>query len=327
MKTKTKIIIGSSVTSAAVAAMSAVSYTITDSLIKLAFNRELRHAPSVRAKEMVSGCKNLKNIDKICSKNEWRLKNCNTQRIELTGCNNTKLVGHLYRAKDPKRIIVAMHGWRSSWSRDFGAISEFWQKNNCTVLYPDQRAQNDSEGEYISFGITERFDCVDWIKWINENENPNRLPIYLCGISMGATTVLMASGEELPENVAGIIADCGYTSPQDIFKHVMGKNLHIPYTSLRAAMVNRICVKRMGISPDEYSTTDALKKCRIPVLFFHGSDDHFVPIDMTYKNYNACRAEKRLYVVPYADHGMSYFIDRHGYEDEIKRFWSENDSR
>ena len=37
--------------------------------------------------------------------------------------------------------------------------------------------------------------------------------IFLCGISMGCATTLMAAGLDLPDNVKGIIADCGFTSP------------------------------------------------------------------------------------------------------------------
>lgn len=46
---------------------------------------------------------------------------------------------------------------------------------------------------------------------------------------------------------------------------------------------------------------------------------------MTYENYTACAAPKRLFIVPGADHGMGYFTDKEGYEKVIREFWAEFD--
>lgn len=138
---------------------------------------------------------------------------------------------------------------------------------------------------------------------------------------MGATTVLMAAGLPLPSNVKGIIADCGFTSPEDIWKHVMEKNIHVPYHPIRRAMADSFCKKKIQSGAREYSTIEAMRHCRVPVLFVHGTDDHFVPIKMTYENYKACVAPKRLFVVPGAEHGMSYFLNKEAYEREVEALW------
>ena len=179
-----------------------------------------------------------------------------------------------------------------------------------------------SGGDTISFGLIERFDCRDWVLWVNEHIG-RELPIYLCGVSMGASTVLMASGLDLP-NVHGIIADCGYTSPRAIWKHVANNNLHIAF-GLRGAIADEILKQKIQMSSDEYSTTEALRNSQIPVIFIHGADDHFVPVTMTYENYLACASPKRLLIVPGADHGQSSFVERERYEDEVKRFWADFD--
>jgi hypothetical protein len=44
---------------------------------------------------------------------------------------------------------------------------------------------------------------------------------------MGATTVLLASGKKLPENVIGVLADCGYTSAKAIIQKVI-RDLKLP---------------------------------------------------------------------------------------------------
>ncbi len=239
--------------------------------------------------------------------------------VAIHSRDGVRLVGHWMSVRNPKRIVIAMHGWRSSWSHDFGLIADFLQDNGCSVLFAEQRGQGSSGGEHMGFGLTERYDCLDWIKWANERTG-GKLPIYLCGISMGASTVLMATGLPLPENVRGIIADCGYTAPTAIWKHVAERHLHMYYRAC-GATANRLAMKKTSVDPNGASCPEALRNCRVPVLFVHGTDDRFVPVEMTYENYKACAAPKRLFIVPGAEHGMSYPTDPRGYEAAIKSFW------
>ncbi|MBQ9648692.1 MAG: alpha/beta hydrolase, partial [Oscillospiraceae bacterium] len=137
-----------------------------------------------------------------------RLAARENETVEIIAHDGEKLVGHWIQAQNPKRIIIAMHGWRGSWHKDFGLVADAYLENGCSVLYAEQRGQNNSGGDYIGFGLTERYDCLDWALAANRQYG-GKLPIYLCGVSMGATTVLMAARLDLPVNVRGIIADCG----------------------------------------------------------------------------------------------------------------------
>ena len=202
-------------------------------------------------------------------------------------------------------------------------VADFWEDNDCSVLYAEQRGQGNSGGDYIGFGPIERYDCLDWINWVT-NRCGNEVPIYLCGVSMGATTVLMAADLALPDNVHGIIGDCGFTSPHAIWKHVAKNNLHITF-GLRGIMADTIYERKTQADAADESTVDALRNCSVPVMLIHGADDHFVPLKMTYENYNACASPKKLLIVPGADHGMSYFVDKEGYETMVKDFWRQFD--
>ena len=244
---------------------------------------------------------------------------------QIISFDGTELVGHWFPARNAKRTVIAMHGWRSTWARDFGTVADFWAKNNCNVLYAEQRAQNNSGGEYMGFGLIERFDCLEWVKWATAKCG-SELPIYLCGVSMGATTVLMAAGLELPENVHGIMADCGFTSPHAIWKHVANNNLHLPYW-LRGVFADEMFRQKLNMGTKDYSTVEALKNNYIPVMLIHGANDHFVPVHMTYENYLACAGEKRLLIVPGADHGMSHYLEPEKYEAEAKNFWKDFDGK
>lgn len=322
MNKYTKIVLlGSCIAIGLGSAAAAVSHSITKKLASFAMARPTpkiskKTTPSVGGTPQQPEISQLRQAaaDSLCKKKH--------ELIELVAKDGEHLVGHWFCQEGAKRTIIAMHGWRSSWADDFGLITDFWLNNGCNILFPEQRGQHNSGGEYIGFGLLERYDCVDWANWVQTRCN---LPIYLSGISMGATTVLMASSLPLPENVRGIMADCGFTSPHDIWKHVAKDNLHISYNKARRKAIDTICKQNLNGESAYYSCADALRNCTVPVLFFHGSDDEFVPVDMTYKNYKACASEKRLMIVPGAGHGQSYLLEQEKYESIERQFWSDFD--
>lgn len=323
MKGKTKnIIVGTGFLAVAAAVTAGISYVITTTLVQEALDR---NEPEVmkKAKTRITGT--FKETPEYAKALEAakELEAREHERVEIEGRDGTKLVGHWFNRSSCERIIIAMHGWRSTWSWDFGAVADFLFENNCSVLFAEQRGQGESGGGYMGFGMTERYDCADWAEWANRKSGSS-LPIYLIGVSMGATTVLMASGLELPENVHGIIADCGFTSAKAIWKHVCEDNMHISY-AVRQKVIDDLCSQKIQYRADEYSTLTALQSNTRPVLFIHGSDDTFVPVTMTYENYKACLAPKELLIVPGAEHGLSYFIEQEKYESTVKEFWRKYD--
>lgn len=230
--------------------------------------------------------------------------------------NGEELCAKRYAQKNPKGRIVMMHGYRSIAETDFGCAMDFYYSRGYELILVDQRAHGKSSGLWIGFGILERFDCLSWIRFLNQEYGA--LPTFLSGISMGCTTVLMATGLELPSNVKGIIADCGFTSPKEIISHVIKKKLHLPgFLIPPLSLFSRLIA---GYSFGDYSAIDAMKTNQIPVLFIHGKEDHFVPPEMTLANYEACAAEKELVLVDGAGHGTSYLQDREGVEKAITAF-------
>lgn len=310
------------VVAAAAAGASLSAYLTTKFLVKAAVDRE---GPRMmqKAGNLLAGTQMdnqfLAELDAAAKQLEAK----KSETVTITSRDGISLVGHFIPSENPKRVIIAMHGWRSSWTKDFGTMSDFWEANDCSVLYAEQRGQNNSGGDYMGFGLTERYDVLNWINWVTERCG-SKLPIYLAGVSMGATTVLMAAGLNLPSNVHGIAGDCGFTSPQAIWKHVANKNLHLVY-GLRSIMADTMFKERLQMATNDYSTVEALKNSKTPILLVHGTEDHFVPVEMTYENYVACAAPKKLFIVPGADHGMSYYTDKQGYEKTIEEFWNEFD--
>lgn len=325
MRKRTKTMLtGAGAAAAGIAAMGAATYASTKYLVRMAMDRKQPKIPGMgKTLERLRGSEECRAFLDAIIESAERIESKPHEVVTIAGTDGEKLVGHWFACPNAKRIIVAMHGWRSSWSSDFGTIADFWRNHGCSVLYAEQRGQGSSGGDYMGFGLTERYDCLSWIKWIN-SRNPEKLPIYLAGVSMGATTVLMAAGLDLPENVKGIMADCGFTSARDIWQHVAEKNLHMHYR-IHGPIANRLCKARIQMRPDACSTVEALGRSHVPVLFAHGAQDRFVPVEMTYENYRACAAPKRLLIVPGADHGMSHFLEKERYETAMEEFWRDCD--
>ncbi len=306
--------------------MGATAYAATRLLANTALDRE---APQIAPKiaetvgQMIAG--SLVDEEILARQRDaaQRLQEKDLEVVEIRAHDGIELVGHWYPCKDPKRVVIAMHGWRSSWDMGFGLIADFLHDNHCCILFAEQRGQCNSGGDYMGLGVTERFDCLQWILWVTD-ERALDLPIYLSGVSMGATTVLMAAGLELPRNVHGIVSDCAYTSPDEIGKHIANENLHLPY-HLRRKIMAGIYEQKNQTKGFDYSTLVALRTSSVPVLFIHGTHDQFVPVDMTYQNYIACTAPKRLLIVPGAGHGLSYLVEQERYERAIKDFWADFD--
>ena len=185
------------------------------------------------------------------------------------------------------------------------------------MLIVTQRAHGKSEGNVMTFGIKERLDCLDWIAYANERFGA-KTPIILMGMSMGAATVLMAAGEDLPENVKGVIADSPFTAPSDIIRTVM-KDYKLPVRLMYP--LARLSAKVYGrFDLEETSAREAVKKSKIPILFIHGEDDRFVPCHMGRECYEGCCSAKRILTVEGAGHGLSHCVDAKRYEACVDEF-------
>ena len=148
-----------------------------------------------------------------------------------------------------------------------------------------------------------------------------KVKIILTGISMGAATVMMAAGEELPPNVIGVLADCGYASPKAILKKVI-RQMRIPVGT--GYFLVRLGAKLFGgFDPEEDSAVEAMKKCKVPVIFFHGEEDALVPCEMSRECFEACTVKKRLVTMPGAEHGLCYPVDAERYLQELWEFFAD----
>lgn len=237
--------------------------------------------------------------------------------IYIKSFDGLKLHGQYYEYTPGAPIELMFHGYRGSAERDLciGIQRCFALERN--VLIVDQRASRKSDGNTITFGINESRDCLSWINYIITHLGSD-IKIILTGISMGAATVMIASGMELPKNVVGGLADCGYTSAKEIIQKVV-KDIHLPPKIMYPII--KLSAKIWGhFNLEEFSPMESMKKCKIPMIFIHGETDGFVPCEMSVRCHEACTMPKVLYTVPGAGHGLSYMIDKEGYIKTLDEF-------
>ena len=246
---------------------------------------------------------------------EYWLDSVNMRTVSIVSHDGLKLFGHYITIPDAKRNVLMMHGWRGVWKDCVGLAREL-VKEKCNVLIIEERAQGNSEGRFMGFGVKESVDCRTWYRFLHR-ENP--LPIYLMGESMGAATVMMAAGRGLPSYIKGIIADCGFTTPYEIVrKVVLGRE---GGTEGLVNLLERRCVKKAGYSLKGASATESMKKCPVPVFFAHGTADSFVPHRMSITNYRASASRKTLYLVDGAEHCGCFEKNPEEYVYRLKKFF------
>ena len=259
--------------------------------------------------------------DMLSKRKEYMLAQ-HHEDVYITTFDDLRLHGVFFPAIndacDKKRVVICMHGYTSKSMQDFTGITDYYFRNGYAMLQPDARAHGESEGEYIGFGCLDRKDLIRWIDWVLEKCGEDT-EIILHGISMGASTALMASGLELPKQVKGIISDCAFTSPKEVFTHVLHTMYHLPAFPLipGADVVNRIFA---GYGMDECNAKREVAKSKTPILFIHGEKDTFVPSYMCQELYDCCASEKKMMIVEGAAHGESYYKDTKAYEAAMDEF-------
>lgn len=245
-----------------------------------------------------------------------------TEGITVKSFDGLRLSGRLFPADNPRGTILLFHGYRSMACIDFSCATQYYHDLGFNLLLIDQRAHGHSEGKYLTYGVLERLDCQTWANYCYarfEDEHP----LFLGGMSMGATTVLMAADLPMPPTVRGIVADCGFTSPWAIIRQVMRDRFHLPPFPL-LYFVDFFARLFAHYGLKEHSTLESVAHTQLPILFIHGTSDRFVPCEMTREAYDACASEKHLLLVEGAGHGASFMVDQAACQAALESFLLEH---
>lgn len=256
----------------------------------------------------------------IQASHRW-LKENGAQSVYITSDDGLRLHGFWIPAEDPKGTVLMAHGYRSTMLIDFHLGFELFHRLGYNILVPEQRTHGDSQGRFITFGVKESRDMKQWLEYYDAEIG--KWPVFLYGISMGASTMLYLADRKLPGDVRGIIADCGFTSPAEIISWVFKRVIRLPGT-VSVWVANLYTHFFAGFGLWEKDTRKSLRRSRYPVLLIHGDADGFVPCQMTQQAYESCTSKKELLIVPGAEHGFSFLVDGYAYTAAIIEFLNEN---
>lgn len=248
---------------------------------------------------------------------DWLLNNSNYTDEYITSSDNLKLHSYEIKNTNPSnKWVITVHGYTSE-GLNMSTYAKKYYDIGYNVLIPDLRSHGLSEGDYIGMGWDDRLDIISWINHILDEDSDAEIVLH--GVSMGAATVSMTSGEELPSNVKVIIADCGYTSVWEEFSYQLDALFSLPEFPIMnvSSLVTQI---RAGYSLSEASAIEQVKKSKTPILYIHGDNDDFVPYYMMEELYNATSSEKEMLTIKAAAHAKASEVDPETYWTTVYNF-------
>lgn len=236
------------------------------------------------------------------------------ERLELLSRDGLRLRANWYSNGGAMKTAILLHGWRSAPWWDFGGVFEQLYHAGYAILAVSQRALYESDGKYVTYGVRESDDLLDWIDLICKRFGSDRR-IALMGVSMGAATVLLTTGKPMPEAVKCAVSDCSYTKASELFRE--GAHGWLPISRLCVDLVSRM---KTHTSYFPANCLKAVAKSKTPTYFVHGDVDEVVPYRMLDELYRACAAPKVQWTVKGAKHGEAYATDPEGYQNRILPF-------
>lgn len=238
--------------------------------------------------------------------------------ITMQSYDNLKLKAQFIKnnKNSAHKAVILAHGFRNT-GEDMGKYAKFYYDQGFDVLLPDARGHGDSEGDYIGYGWHERLDYKDWIKYLIQQHDAEQ--IILQGNSMGAATVLMTSGEQLPKQVKGIVADSSYSTVKKELAHQLKSIYGLPAFPL-LEVTSVVANIRAGYTLQEASAVDQVRKNKVPLLLIHGDADDLVPTEMATELYEAASGENELWIVPDAGHTKAFDNITGEYEEKLSQF-------
>lgn len=261
----------------------------------------------------------VKKSDPLYQEKEWYLNSKKQKWHMESASDHYRLDANYIPQKHSDKTVIILHGYMNN-KDTVGPYAALFHRLGYNTLQPNARAHGQSQGKYIGYGWIEKADVKKWIQKLIAQRHPKK--IVIMGVSMGAATAMMTSGEKLPHQVKAIIEDCGYTNVKSEIEHEGHDLYHLPEFPLHPLVeilsgINRI---KVGYFMADGSSINQLKKNKLPILFIHGNKDKFVPTKMVYQNYHADKGPKQLWVVKGAAHAKSFATHPHSYQNHIASF-------
>lgn len=241
------------------------------------------------------------------------------EAVRFKSTDGLSLEGWWIPASTPtKRTVIQCHGQNGSMDADLEE-AKILHDAGFNVLMFNFRAHGNSEGEHVTFGLTEKHDVLGAIQYLADMHSINEVGVL--GFSMGALVAIRTAAES--DAIACIVADGATGAIQTtmgrwVSRKWLPKSLVKTFVSLSLWFGSRIAdVPLHKVNGARWVTN--VKSA--PILFIHGSDDQFVDEVTVRHMQQAASVETALWVVPGAKHREAHKIFPREYALEIVKWF------
>jgi len=204
-------------------------------------------------------------------------------------------------AKPSGRCVAVLHGIADSRSGAAGFAPMFLAEGY-SVLLPDSRGHGRSGGEFVTYGLLEKRDVLEWAHWMRGG---GCAEIYGLGEALGASILIQASAIE--PAFRAVVAECPFADLKAAGEYRVRGMLPLPgWISTPAARIivaSGIAYARLryGLDFGQVAPITAMEQTTTPILLIHGMEDRRTPYCHS-QRLSQAKPSAVLWLVPHADH-------------------------
>lgn len=207
--------------------------------------------------------------------------------FEIINRKGLKIVGTLYPSvtfaeEEEHKCVIYLHGNIGS-QLEGRHIVPLLAPQGISVFCFDCTGSGNSEGQYITLGMSEAEDTVDVMNFLANDMDCSGFVLW--GRSMGAATAAIANRRH--KRVRGVICDSGYTSVHDVLSNLATRlideaGIQIPINVLPMAVwgVKNRVKALSGLDCDDVTPIEDAKSATVPLLLGHSPQDKVVGYEL-----------------------------------------------
>ena len=203
----------------------------------------------------------------------------------------------LQPSKPNGNCVAVLHGLADSRSSARGFAPMFLNEGY-SVLLPDSRAHGASGGEFVTYGLLEKYDAIAWATWMKK---AGCHKLYALGESLGASILIQSAGVQ--PVFSAIVAECPYADLREVAEYRVRQMAHVPKFVARIVVGSSLIYADWvdGLDLHHVSPVESIAHASTPILLIHGLRDSRTP---PWNSERLAHADPHavLWLVPNADH-------------------------
>ena len=239
--------------------------------------------------------------------------------VTMTADDGTLLHGYLYNEGSDVTVVVLPRFYEDG-TVDFLPGPFLHELTGCNILLTDARSTGGSEGQYFTFGVTDRQDLADWLAWAEKTLGHQRFILW--GEGTGANTILFAEADGLlPDSVVFIAAESPYASLRQMAEKQIWKWYSVPKSFL-LAIEGKLKASGAGFGLDDIDLVKSLTEGRgdVPVLFLVSEKDSYIYPAWTQAVAAAYTGSSEM-ITGGGSHGTVYTAEQDAVETLLTAWW------